>query len=134
MSDFLDRAVGPAALRSLHGLTETGPRPDDLYAELHFMRDLFYGLYLVASDDTGHHTEMTAAEAAAAEACYRTAVEWLGRALDDPDLAADTRVAVPVYTDPVNRKTRLWVTLGVRNAKLTAAYADSARPPRIKPA
>jgi hypothetical protein len=49
----------------------------------------------------------------------------------DEDLAADTRVAVPIFVDYDRKVTRLWMTLGVRLAKLEARYA---RPPHLKPA
>lgn len=133
LADYLDAAIGEPGLRSLHGLTESGPRPLDLYAELHFMRDLFYGLYSISAEDTDLKPDVTPGEAARLEACYAVAAAWLPNALNDPDLSADTRVAVPVYVDPVRHRTRLWVTLGVRTAKLNADYADPARPPRIKP-
>src|SRR5262249_30728985 len=58
--------------------------------------------------------------------CYRLAAGWLPGAFDDPDLAEDTRVAVPVFMDLQRQVTRIWATLGVRMAKLDASYA---RPP-----
>ena len=64
-------------------------------------------------------------------ACEARAVEWLSTYAKDPDLAADTRVAVPIYFDVQGGRTRLWTTVGVRLARLNAAYL---RPPRIKPA
>ena len=48
----------------------------------------------------------------------------------NPDLACDTRVSVPIYADPMAGKTRIWATLGVRLAKLSADYA---RPPNVRP-
>jgi hypothetical protein len=97
------------------------------------MRDLFYGLYAISAEDVGLKADLTQAESARIDSCYAIAADWLPIALDDPDLSADTRVATPVYVDPVRRRTRLWVTLGVRAAKLNAEYADIERPPRIKP-
>jgi hypothetical protein len=133
LANYLDSAIGEAALKSLHGLTAAGPRPLDLYTELHFMRDLFYGLYAISAEDIGLKPDLTPGETARSEACYALAAGWLPKALDDPDLAADTRVAVPVYFDKLRQRTRLWVTLGVRTAKLDADYADPERPPRIRP-
>jgi len=67
-----------------------------------------------------------------AAACTKLAGEWLAKCEDDPDLAADTRVSVPIFADYVNEKTRLWATLGVRGAKLLAHYykAPKWRPVR----
>jgi hypothetical protein len=129
LADYLDAVIGEPGLRSLHGLTEAGPRPLDLYTELHFMRDLFYGLYAITAEDIGLKPELTPEELNRSEACYAIAAVWLPKALDDADLSADTRVATPVYFDRLLHRTRLWVTLGVRTAKLDADYADPTRPP-----
>jgi hypothetical protein len=126
---FLESAVGRDGLRKLHGLKHGGQRPADLATELEGMRDLFYGLYLVSADDIGLKPEFAAGEPVDRERCYRQAEGWLARVFADEDLAADTRVAVPVYVDPVHRETHLWATLGVRLAKLDASYA---RPPHIR--
>ena len=62
--------------------------------------------------------------------CYSAAEAWLGKIADETDLAEDTRVAIPIYSDPTTGTMRLWVTLGVRLTRFTATYA---KPPRIKP-
>jgi hypothetical protein len=129
--NFLDAAVGKEALQKLHGLTKDGPRKPDLYTELHAMRDLFYGLYLVSAEDIGLKTTLMADEPVDRDQCYGRASKWLTSAFDDPDLAADTRVIVPIFVDPSRGVTRAWATLGVRLAKLDADYA---RPPSIRPA
>src|SRR5262249_42982100 len=53
LANFLEATVGKEALAELHGLKQGGQRPQDLYAELAWMRDLFYGLYLVSAEDIG---------------------------------------------------------------------------------
>ncbi|HEV3024673.1 MAG TPA: hypothetical protein VGX76_19490 [Pirellulales bacterium] len=133
--DFLEAALGQETLSALRGLTEGGERPLDLHAESGRMRDLFYGLYLVSADDIGLAPSFAEGELPTdpteRERCFQLAIEWLPQALTDPDLAADTRVSVPVFVDVGRRVTKLWVTLGVRLAKLEATYAVA---PRIKPA
>jgi hypothetical protein len=131
LANFLEVSVGEEGLRSLHGLRQGGERTPDLYAELHDMRDLFYGLYLVSAEDVGMKPAFAPDEAVDADRCYRLASDWLPKAFDDPDIAVDTRVVVPVAVDPVRKATRVWATLGVRLAKLDADYA---RPPHLKPA
>jgi hypothetical protein len=131
LGDFLEIAVGRDGLKQLHGLTKDGERPQDLGTELRDMRDLFYGLYLVSAEDIGMKPQFRDGEPVQADRCYRTASAWLETALGDRDLAEDTRVAVPVVVDPQRQVTRLWLTLGVRLAKLDASYA---RPPSLKPA
>jgi hypothetical protein len=131
LATFLEAPIGKTALQELHGLKEDGKRPRDLYDELNWMRDLFYGVYLVSAEDIGLKPALTKNELADPERCYRHAAEWLLQAFADPDLAVDTRVAVPIVVDYNRGVTRLWLTLGVRVAKLDASYA---RPPSLKPA
>jgi hypothetical protein len=131
LANFLEAAVGKTALQELHGLKEGGSRPADLYTELRDMRELFYGLYLVSAEDIGLKPALARDEGIDPAQCYRMADDWLGKAFSDPDLAADTRVAVPIMVDYNRSATRLWLTLGVRLAHLQASYA---RAPSIKPA
>jgi hypothetical protein len=131
LADLLEGALGAEALRGLHGPVPGGRRPGDLYAELLGQRDLFYGLYLVSCEDVGLKPRFTPGEAIDRLACHRRACGWLEHAADDPDLACDARVAVPVVRDGQAGVTRAWATLGVRLARLTAEYA---RPPHLKSA
>ena len=129
LANFLESAVGPEQLRALHGLKQGGQRTKSLGTELSEMRDLFYGFYLLSAEDIGLKPSFARDESVDTEKCYRLAVDWLPKALQDEDLAADTRVAVPVYVD--FSKVRCWATLGVRLARLESSYV---RPPSIKPA
>jgi hypothetical protein len=131
LANFLEASVGEEALKQLHGLKKSGERAQNLDAELHGMRDLFYGLYLVSAEDIGLAPALTPEENVDQEHCYQLAADWLPKALKDEDLATDTRVSVPIYVDPGRNVTRLWVTLGVRLARLGANYV---RPPSLKPA
>jgi hypothetical protein len=133
LQTFLMASLGEEVLQQLHGLRKEGERPDDLATELSAQRDLFYGLYLVSCDDIGLSPALRNDEVAEPDRCYDAAIAWLKGVSDrkDPDLAADTRVAVPIYVDPFRKTTRLWVTVGVRLTRLETSYV---RPPRIKPA
>ena len=130
LAAFLESAVGTDVLMSLRGLREDGERPQDLFSELASMRDLFYGLALLSSEDIGMRANLHDDEPVDRDRCERLASEWLADARDDPDLGVDTRVSVPIYVDPLGGVTRLWTTLGVRLTRLTA---DFARAPRIRP-
>ena len=133
LQSFLIASLGEETLKQLHGLRKEGNRPDDLASELSTQRDLFYGLYFVSCDDIGHPPTIAADEVTDPNHCYEAALAWLKQVAEraDPDLAVDTRVAVPIYVDPIKNTTRLWVTLGVRLTRLETSYV---RPPRIKPA
>ena len=131
LANFLEAAAGKEALKSLRGLKQGGERAVDLHAELLWMRDAFYGLHLIAAEDIGMKPGIAADEPVDRDGSYRIASDWLAKAIDDVDLAADTRVSVPIYFDLGRDVTRLWLTLGVRLTKLEAEYA---RPPSIKPA
>jgi hypothetical protein len=131
LANFLEAALGKEILIGLHGLKHYGERPADLFAELRQMRDLFYGLYLVSAEDIGLKPDLAEDEGVDQEGCYKLAAQWIPQAFADPDLAADIRVSVPIYSDPGRNIVRLWATLGVRLAKLKVTYA---RPPHLKPA
>jgi hypothetical protein len=129
LASFLESSVGVPALKRLHGLKQDGERSQDLYDELGSMRDLFYGFYLVSAEDIGMKPHLLNGEPIDRVRCIKAAEQWLAQPLSDPDLAVDTRVAVPIYFDRPRTKTRLWTTLGVRLAKIEASYARS---PSIK--
>lgn len=131
LESFLHDALEDETLGQLHGLTKDATREPDLATELQSMRDLFYGLALVSAEDIGHQPKLNEGEIGDPEACYQSAIAWLEELADDPDLVQDTRVAVPVYVDPLQGKMRLWVTLGVRLTQLDTRFMT---PPRIKPA
>jgi hypothetical protein len=123
LADFLESAVGAAGLRALHGLREGGERPPDLATELQSMRELFYGCYLVGAEDLGMKPRLAPDEPVDVARCREAALAWIAHAYDDPDLAADTRVCVPIASDPNRGITRLWSTLGVRLLKLRVDYS-----------
>lgn len=122
LQGFLLEAIGAEALGRLHGLRKDGPREKDLATELRDIRDLFYGLYLLGCEDIGLKPEFLEGEQVDRDRAEAVAGEWLDDPLSRDDLDADTRVAVPIYRDPVRNVTRLWVTLGVRLARLDASF------------
>jgi hypothetical protein len=130
LAGFLESAVGDDVLTTLHGLREEGERSPNLRDELASMRDLFYGFALLSAEDIGMRLPLLDDEPVDRDRCEHLATDWLAQALQDPDLAVDTRVSIPIYADPGLNITRLWATLGVRLTRLEASFA---RPPRIKP-
>ena len=114
----------------MHGLTASGTRAESLKVELQRIRERYYGFYLVACEDLGMHPDFAEGEQVDVDACYQSALDWLQRIKDDSDLAADTRVVVPIFLDPMNGISRMWGTVGVRLAKVEARFA---KPPMIRP-
>ena len=135
VADLLEATFGAKALETLHARRAEGPRPLSLGDEVRSMRDLFLGFALLSSEDIGHPLDLTAPEDARRVAAEAAATVWLNQVTadptSDPDLAADTRVAIPIGVDPATNKVRLWATIGVALTPLDARYA---RPPQIRPA
>lgn len=131
LGGVLEASLGDEALRAIRGRRDAGVRDADLLTETRSMRDLFYGCAFVAAEDIGMRATLADGENVDRAKCYAAATEWLARAFDDLDLAADTRVVVPVYVDPSRRITRMWGTFGVRLAKLEVNWIDA---PRVRPA
>jgi hypothetical protein len=130
LQNFLLTTVGNERLAKLHGRRQKGERESNLADELEAIRLRSYGFYLLACEDIGMKPELLKDEPVDQAAAGRAASEWLAKMEANPDLACDTRVSVPIYLDPINNKTRLWATLGVRLARLEASYARS---PQVRP-
>ncbi|MCM2287571.1 MAG: hypothetical protein NDI67_00980 [Sulfuritalea sp.] len=111
--------------QGLSGLREDGPRELPLKEELARMKALFYGLHLIACEDIGMAPDLMADELPDPAAAKAIATQYLAGWMRDRDLAADTRVCVPVAG------ARLWCTIGVKAITLVASYA---RAPRGRPA
>lgn len=130
LEKVLVSAVGDNAFKSIQGLREKGSRETDLATELRAMRELFYGFYLLSAEDIGLKPAFLEGENVDRDACEARASVWLAKFESDRDLAADTRVAIPIYDDQVQGMMRLWMTVGVRLTKLTVEFV---RPPRTRP-
>ena len=127
--NFLEAALHHDDLQNLVGLRENGDRGQSIGDELLEMQNRFYGLYLVVCDDIGMVPQFAAQENVDQDACYQLACRWLNQIKENPDLAKDTRVSVPVAYDIGKSRTRLWATLGVRFAYLDVNYVT---PPLIR--
>jgi len=115
-------ALGEDSLKKLRRRRDRGP---DLDAELRRMSLLCYGLYERLCLQIGQPPkylakEMTPGDVAAARA---EASRWLAAPADDPDLARDTRVAVPIAAWP-GGPTRYWATGGVRLERVEYSYRE----------
>jgi hypothetical protein len=130
LQNFLLATVGRERLAELHGLKKGGAREPNLADELAALRERFYGFYLISCEDVGMRPAFLEDESVDQQAAQAAALDWVESLPDDPDLACDTRAAVPIFRSLRPDKTRLWATLGVRLARLDASYA---RPPKVRP-
>ena len=110
----LEKTFGRAALAKMHRLTATGPVTTNLDSELNEMEALFCGAYLTVCGEIGLEPVSLAQLGLAGEpAADRTQFnKWLGRMNDDPDVAQDCRMMVPVFYDPQRQKIKVWAFLG----------------------
>jgi hypothetical protein len=129
LANLLDSTLGDSTLKTLRGLREGGERELDLDAELRWMRDLFYGLALLSAEDIGFKINLIDGEPIDRSASETIAKDWLAKIDSDRDLAADTRVSVPVYYEPRSGLVRIWATVGVRLTALEAVYVT---PPSLR--
>lgn len=122
MEAFLLSAMPAARLDTMRGFREGGRRGLPLGVELRRMKNLFYGLHLLSCEDIGMKAMLLDGELDSKALCIKTAQDWLKNWRKDPDLSADTRVIVPIASDPGSRVTRFWCTLGVRALELETSY------------
>lgn len=119
LRNFLLARMGEETLRRMHGLKDEGRREKNLLEELDWMITFFYGCYLVCCDDIGLRLDFMEGELPMDDrvSAKATAMNWLNDFKHDPDLAVDTRVAVPILRNPDGSR-KVWATVGVRMAKL----------------
>ena len=125
--------VDGTSLSDMYGLTESGRRKYLLTDELLEMQRLFYGCHVLSAEDLGMEHQLAADEQVDIALCRNSAQNWLATFREDGDLAADTRVIVPVAEDTRRRMMSTWATVGVRLARLKASYQPEAAP-RVRPA
>lgn len=124
---YLTSVLPEASRARLRGLREGGLRARPLFEELEWIKQFFYGLHVLSCEDLGMRPALLDGELPDAAAASKAAGDWLEAWSEDADLAADTRVAVPVLFSSERDVSRLWATLGVRGAKLQAHYAHRPR-------
>ena len=131
LSQALHEFVPEAQLTTLHGLTEQGTRSKPLLEELGDIERFFYGCYALSAEDIGLGLNLTEDEQAVLVESRNIAEKWLTNYTDDPDLAADTRVIVPVAEDLRRGVISVWATSGIRFSRLKTNYVSEA-PPRVR--
>ncbi|MEI8022184.1 MAG: hypothetical protein WCH39_28500, partial [Schlesneria sp.] len=112
-------------------LTEQGTRKRPLMEELRDIERLFYGCYALSAEDIGLGLNVTEDEQAVLRESRSIAEKWLTSYTNDPDIAVDTRVIVPVAEDLTRGAISVWATPGIRFARLKTSYVPEA-PPRVR--
>ncbi len=131
LNQVLREFVPETQLTTLHGLTEQGTRKQPLLDELSEIERLFYGCYALSAEDIGLGLNVNEDEQAVLIESRSIAEKWLTNYSDDPDLAVDTRVIVPVAEDLRRGVISVWATPGIRFSRLKTSYVPEA-PPRVK--
>ena len=131
LNQALHEFVPENQLTILHGLTEQGTRKQPLLEELHDIERLFYGCYALSAEDIGLGLNVTEDEQAVLVESRNIAEKWLTSYTDDPDIAVDTRVIIPVAEDLRRGVISVWATPGIRFSRLKTDYVPES-PPRVK--
>jgi hypothetical protein len=131
LSQALHEFVPEAQLTMLHGLTEQGTRSKPLREELRDIERLFYGFYALSAEDIGLGLNVTEEEQALLGESRSIAEKWLTSYTDDPDIAVDTRVILPVAEDLKRGVISVWATSGIRFSRLKTNYVPEA-PPSVR--
>lgn len=121
--DALDESFG-AGWTGLRRLTADGPVKPTLGDELTHMEQLFRGAAAASNHDLG------AGPADGADAFE----QWRAGLSDDPDVARDARMMVPVFYDVGRRKTKVWAFLGWRTVSVDTKYRERPRVVAVEPA
>ena len=116
----IEQAFGADALSHLWRMTETGPATIPLRAELESMRALFVGAHALACRQLGLPPD--ASVRAEAPADIERLEAWRATLASDPDVSGDTRMMVPLFSDPIRGQTKVWVVLGWAQRSLDVQF------------
>jgi hypothetical protein len=134
----LSSVLGPDFLQSTARVLEDGSRSTlTLGQELAAKQRILYGLHALSADSIGMAAELATDELSAfpLDAARAAAVDWLANLANDPDVARDPRVSLPVAIETVENVDYAiyWAVVGVKVLHLQASFADSARPEIVSP-
>jgi len=120
----LQDCIGPEAL-ALAALDEGAvARPDTIDSELAGLTKLLLGCSAVACQDIGLPEPLLGSATLPADA-FEYAQDWLANWHEDPDMARDVRMMIPVSVMP----NRFWAVIGVRLTKLRISYDEFPQVP-----
>jgi hypothetical protein len=112
----LDAVLGAGALDAAVAVDEKGKTTDTLRARIQRARDLFYGLYIVSTQDLGFKPALAAPGDPTEDKWVSLAADadkWLAALINDALAASDVRVMVPIADLGAGRY-KYWAVIGVR--------------------
>ena len=112
--ELLQSTFGEDTLIRIHRQMFSAGEAKPLFKELLDMEALFYGAYLIVSEEIGMEAapNIEAGSGRGNKADKTLASEWLRLCTDDPDVGADNRMMVPLFYDIQRKKTKVWVVMG----------------------
>jgi hypothetical protein len=130
----LEGVLGASALDTAVAVGEKGNTTETLRTRIRRARDLFYGLYLVSSQDLGFKPALGRAGDPSADqwgALSTAASQWLVALPGDELAASDVRVMVPIAQLDAGRY-KYWAVIGVRATLAGYSFikeSDMSAPP-----
>lgn len=113
VADVLVKHFGKEALNQMHRVTASGASKQSLAQELREMQQLFVGAYALSCRQLGvPHGATRQVPGTLTPGAIAFFTRWAKTAPRDPDVIADARMMVPIFTDPSTKKTKVWVMLG----------------------
>jgi hypothetical protein len=116
LEQALDSLLGGGTLDAALAVDAKGKTTDTLRARIHRARDLFYGLYIVSSQDLGFKAALSAAGDPAPDqwlSLTSAAEKWINGLRNDDLANSDVRVMVPIAELSPTRF-KYWAVIGVR--------------------
>jgi hypothetical protein len=119
--ELLHSTFGEDALHKIHRPVVSVRATKPLFEELMDMEALFYGAYLIVSEEIGMKaaSDRDTGSSRGDKADKALAGEWLRSCADDPDVGTDNRMMVPVFHDIQRNKIKVWVVMGYSIKPLT---------------
>jgi hypothetical protein len=133
LEGVLSVALGPEFLAGTSRLLEDGTRGErTLGQELADKQRLLYGLHALSADSIGMATELADDESLAfpLDDARESARAWLAGVADDPDVARDPRVCLPVAIESEGDVDYAiyWAVVGVKVLHIHVSFPESHRP------
>lgn len=122
----LDEILGEEILDAAVAVDGEGGTSDTLRERIAKARDLFYGLYILSTQDLGFHPKLDAVgdpETDARAALASAADAWLLDLESDPVAKSDVRVMVPIASLGLTRY-KYWAVVGVRGTLAGYAFIE----------